>query len=160
MPDWHMHHKVEKPANDNEYLERMSRVIFAAGLNWRVLEKKWPGIVKAYGGFDVAKVAGYLEPDIERLMNDPDVIHNLAKLRAIIANAKEMQAIAADYGSFENYLASVRKEAGEDGLVATLSKRFAFLGKGTTVIFLFAVGQDMPKAAAEWQARHDKMQTT
>ncbi|HSX36848.1 MAG TPA: DNA-3-methyladenine glycosylase I, partial [Patescibacteria group bacterium] len=128
MPDWHMHHKVEKPANDSEYLERMSRVIFAAGLNWRVLEKKWPGIVKAYGGFDVAKVAGYLEPDIERLMNNPDVIHNLAKLRAIIANAKEMQAIAKEYGSFADYLETLRKDGGEDGQVVALSKRFAFLG--------------------------------
>ena len=35
-----------------------------------------------------------------------------------------------------------------------ISKRFAFLGKGTTVIFLFSVGEKLPKAIAEWQARH------
>ncbi|HSX36726.1 MAG TPA: hypothetical protein VLG13_01220, partial [Patescibacteria group bacterium] len=75
---------------------------------------------------------------------------------AIIANAKEMQAIAKEYGSFADYLETLRKDGGEDGQVVALSKRFAFLGKGTTVIFLFAVGQDMPKAAAEWQERHAK----
>ena len=30
------------------------------------------------------------------------------------------------------------------------------VGKGTTVIFLFAAGCDMPKATAEWQARHSE----
>ncbi len=153
MPDW-KHHKLEKPKNDDEYFERMSRVIFMAGLNWRVLEKKWPGIKKAFGGFNVDKLAKFLEPEIEELMMNPDVIHNLAKIRAVVANAKEIQKIAAEYGSFQKYLAALRLGGGEDKLRDELSKRFAFLGKGTTVIFLFAVGEDLPKAVKEWRARH------
>jgi 3-methyladenine DNA glycosylase Tag len=152
MPNW-KDHKVEKPKNDNEYLERMSRVIFMAGLNWRILENKWPGIKKAFLDFNIAKVVKFQEPEIEELMMNPDVIRNLAKIRAIVGNAKEMQAIAKEFGGFEKYLASLSKQ-GEDEMVKALSKRFGFLGKGTTTIFLFSVGQPMPGAMKEWAARH------
>lgn len=153
-PEWHMHHRVEKPTNDNQYFEKMCRVILAAGLNWQVLEKKWPGIRKAYAGFDVAKVAKFDESEISELVMNPDVIRNLGKIRAIVKNAQEIQAIAREHGSFENYLTALRAEGGEAGMKEAVSKRFAFLGKGTTVIFLFAVGEDLPEATAEWQSRH------
>lgn len=151
--DWH-HHKINKPKNDNEYLERMSRVILASGLNWQVLNKKWPGIKKAFANFDVNKVSKFQEPEIEELMMNPDVIRNLAKIRAIVANAKLIQSLSAEYGSFEKYLDSLEKSGGEDKLRQELSKNFAFLGKGTTVIFLFSVGKKLPKATADWQSRH------
>ena len=152
--EWMKHHKVEKPKNDNEYLERMSRVILASGLNWRVIENKWPGIKKAFAGFDIKKVSKFQELEIEELMMNPDVIRNLAKIRAIVANAKTIQELSKEHGSFTAYLDSVDKSGGEDLLKDQISKQFAFLGKGTTVIFLFAVGQNMPKATKEWQATH------
>src|SRR5260221_9426955 len=105
--EWMKRHKIEKPKNDNEYLERMSRVILASGLNWRVIENKWPGIKKAFDNFDVNKVAKYLEPEIEEHMMNPDVIRNLAKIRAIVANAKSIKELSAQNGSFAKYLESL-----------------------------------------------------
>jgi len=157
MPDstnWH-DHKVEQPKNDAEYLERMSHVIFVTGLNWRVLKNKWPGIKQAFKNFDIQKVASFDELEIEELMMNPDVIHNLAKIRAIIANAREVQKITQEFGSFENFLSDLRK-AGEDVLRENIEKRFAFLGKATTAIFLFSVGEHLPKAHKEWSERHKK----
>src|SRR5579864_2486056 len=151
--DWHKH-KIEKPKNDNEYFERMSRVIFMSGLNWRILDKKWPAIKKAFANFDIDKVAGFKEVKIGELMNNPDVIRNLAKIKAVVSNAKEIQQIIKEQGSFENYLTGLDKSGGEDELRQTLSKRFAFLGQGTTIIFLFSVGQKLPKAHQDWQAQH------
>jgi DNA-3-methyladenine glycosylase I len=151
--DW-KNHKIEKPKNDNEYLERMSRVILASGLNWQVLEKKWPGIKKAFADFDVDKVSKFLEPEIEELMMNSDVIRNLPKIRAIVANAKTIKELGKENGSFASYLDSLNKAGGEDKMREEISKNFAFLGKSTTVIFLFAVGMDLPKATAEWQAKH------
>lgn len=153
--EWQMkHHKIEPPKDDSEYLERMSRVVLASGLNWRILENKWPGIKKAFKDFDISKVAAFDEFQIEELMMNPDVIRNLAKIRAIVANAKTMQELVKERGSFAKYLSSLQKAGGEDMLREQVSKQFAFLGKGTTVIFLFAVGEKLPKATAEWQARH------
>jgi 3-methyladenine DNA glycosylase Tag len=152
--EWMNRHKVEKPKDDNEYFERMCRVILATGLNWTVIKNKWPGIKKAFANFDIDKVAKFQELEIEELMMNPDVIRNLAKIRAIVANAKKIQELSSQHGSFAKYLDSLSSSGGEDMLREQLSKQFAFLGKGTTVIFLFAVGQKLPKATAEWQARH------
>jgi DNA-3-methyladenine glycosylase I len=151
--EWH-NHKVEKVEDDNDYFERMSRVIFMSGLNWRTLEKKWPGIRKAFVDFDIKSVAKFQELEIEELMMNADVIRNLPKIRGVVANAQKMQELASEYGSFSQYLAHLREEGGEDKLRETLSKQFAFLGKSTAVIFLFSVGEDLPKAHAEWEARH------
>ena len=145
---------MEKPKNDNDYFERMSRVIFMSGLNWQNLQKKWPGIKKAFANFDVNKVANFRESKVEELMANPEVICNLPKIRAVIANAKDIQAIVGEHGSFAKYLAELRREGGEDGLRDAISKRFAFLGKGTTVIFLSSVGEELPKATREWENKH------
>src|SRR5579863_9867052 len=101
--DWHIH-KVERPKDDNDYFERMSRVIFMAGLNWRVLDKKWPGIKQAFDNFDINKVALYQEFKIEELLMNPEIIRNLSKTRAIVSNAKEIQNLKKEYGSFNKYL--------------------------------------------------------
>lgn len=152
---WQIRHQgMEKPKNDNDYFERMSRVIFMSGLNWQTLDKKWPGIKKAFANFDVNKVAKFQESKIEEVMTNPEVIRNLPKIRAVIANAREIQAIVREYGSFAKYLAALRSDGGEDGLRNDISKRFGFLGKGTTVIFLLSVGEDLPKATREWENKH------
>jgi DNA-3-methyladenine glycosylase I len=152
---WQMRHaEMEKPKNDNAYFERMSRVIFMSGLNWQTLEKKWPGIKKAFANFDVDKVAKFQDSRIEELMANPDVIRNLLKIRAVVDNARQIQAIVREHGSFAKYLTALKREGGEDGLRDAISKRFAFLGKGTTVIFLFSVGEDLPDAKREWQDKH------
>lgn len=52
-PAW----KVTQPKDDYGYLERMSRAIFAAGLNWKMIDNKWPEFKRAFSGFSVAKVA-------------------------------------------------------------------------------------------------------
>jgi 3-methyladenine DNA glycosylase Tag len=155
MPNWRMQeHHVDKPTTDHDYFERMSRVILVSGLNWRTLEKKWPGIKRAFANFDIDTVAGFDEPEIEALMANSDVIRNLPKIRAIVANAAEFQAIAKEHGGFARYLAELRRSGGEAGLRDAVSKRFAFLGKGTTVIYLFSVGEDLPEATKEWEGQH------
>ncbi|HSX47387.1 MAG TPA: DNA-3-methyladenine glycosylase I [Patescibacteria group bacterium] len=144
---WH-NHKIEKPKNDNEYFERMSRVIFLAGLNWRVIDKKWPGLKIAFSNFDINKVSNYKEQNIEELLNNPDVIHNLAKIRAVIKNANELKEIIKEFGSIESYIKSLGSD--EDNLIKSLTKRFAFLGKSTSVIFLYSIGVSLPKTHEKW----------
>ena len=46
MPEWWLRDK--RPSNDNVYFENMCRVIFQAGLNWKVIDNKWPSIKKAF----------------------------------------------------------------------------------------------------------------
>jgi DNA-3-methyladenine glycosylase I len=153
--EWH-HHQVEPPANDNDYFERMSRVILMSGLNWATLEKKWPGLREAFRGFDVDAVAALSENGIDALMQNPAVIRNRPKITAIIHNAREFQEVKDEFGSFKAYLDSLRAAGSETALTTGVAKRFAFMGKGTTVIFLFSVGESIPEATRGWQARHEQ----
>jgi len=54
-PEWW--YRNQRPANDEAYFENMTRVIFQAGLNWKVIDKKWPTTVKAFEKFSISKVA-------------------------------------------------------------------------------------------------------
>ncbi len=56
-PAW----KVTKPKDDAEYFERMTKTVFTAGLNWTVVDKKWPNLRKGFTGFAPPKVAKFSE---------------------------------------------------------------------------------------------------
>ena len=58
----------KRPADDSGYLEELTKAIFQAGFSWRVIRDKWPNFQQALDGFDIETVAGYGEPDVERLM--------------------------------------------------------------------------------------------
>ena len=64
------------------FLEHLSRSVFEAGINWRVVEGKWDGIREAFHGFDPAQVAAMPPAEIAAVENDSRVIRNKAKIRA------------------------------------------------------------------------------
>ena len=84
----------------------MSKAAFQAGISWRVVESKWPGIKEAFHGFDAERVAGMTEPEIETLTQDTRVIRNRRKLEAGVSNTNRMVELAETHGSFQNYLRS------------------------------------------------------
>jgi DNA-3-methyladenine glycosylase I len=65
---------------------------------------KREGYRRAFAGFDPAKVARFGEEKIERLMRDPGIVRNRAKIDATIANARTVLAIRADVGPLAQYL--------------------------------------------------------
>lgn len=144
---WSMkdHEPMAKPKDIDGYLEVMSRVIFSAGLNWTVIEKKWSGIKELFVNFSVEKVAGMNDIDREELMRDSRMIRSLPKINAIIKNAGELIKIEKEFGSIENYLTETKK-SGEEALIKDLGKKFSFLGPSTATMFLFGSGVDMPEA--------------
>ena len=119
----------------------MSRVIFQAGLNWRVIDNKWPSIKKAFSNFKIGKVACFTEADVERLMNDPEVIRNKGKIKGIIQNAQNFQAIEKQYGSFQKYLDNLDKSSNYENVVKDLVNKFKWLGPSTASTFLYTVGE-------------------
>jgi 3-methyladenine DNA glycosylase len=134
------HSSMPKPKTDDGYFEMMSRAVFAAGLNWRVIDNKWLGINSAFDNFSVEKVAKYDPHDIEKLIQDKRVVRNYKKLNAIVDNARAILNLQKEFGSFPKYLASF-KEDDEKNLVKDLGKRFSFLGPSTAVIFLYGCGE-------------------
>lgn len=140
----------DKPNKLAGYLESMARAIFTAGMSWEVVDKKWPGIKKAFDGFDPKKVSAYTPVDIDRLMKDPSVIHNSKKIDAIIANAGEMVVLDKQPGGFDGYLSSF---SDNDELIKDLHKRFGFLGESVAHFFLFGIGFNVPEQT-KWAEKH------
>jgi DNA-3-methyladenine glycosylase I len=138
------HPPMPCPKNDDGYFEEMSKVVFRAGLNWSVIEKKWPDIRRALANFSIDAVARFDADDIDRLLKDDGMIRSAKKISGVIGNARTMQKVQQEFGSFAKYLQSV-KTTGEEALLKDLRKRFAFLGEVSSVMFLFAVGEEMPQ---------------
>ena len=78
--------------------ERMSLEAFQSGLSWLIILRKRENFRRAFSGFDIEKVARYTDADVQRLMADPGIVRNRAKIDATIANARA----AADLGTSED----------------------------------------------------------
>jgi DNA-3-methyladenine glycosylase I len=141
FPDWW--YREKRPPNDDAYFENMCRIIFQAGLNWNVIEKKWPTIKKAFAQFSIEKVAQFKDAEIERLMNDKGIVRNKAKIAAIIQNANRFREIKKQYGSFQSYLDSMDKSKNYALVVKELSSRFKWLGPPSASLFLYTVGENI-----------------
>ena len=90
-PEWW--YREKRPPTDDAYFENMCRIIFQAGLNWSVIEKKWFTIKKAFAEFSIEKVAQFTNADVERLMKDKGIVRNKRKILAIIQNANLFREI-------------------------------------------------------------------
>ncbi len=148
------HPPMPHPKNDDGYFEEMSKMVFRAGLNWSVIEKKWPAIQRALANFSIDAVAQFGDGDIDRLLKDDGMIRSAKKISGVIANAQAMQKVQQEYGSFATYLQAT-KAKGEEALLKDLRQRFAFLGESTSIMFLFGVGEEMPQTLQKMQAMHE-----
>lgn len=90
--------------DDNQLFERLILEINQAGLSWITILKKADNFRKAYRGFDIAKVAKFGEKDRARLLADAGIIRNRLKVNAAIENAKRIQKLQKEYGSFKGWL--------------------------------------------------------
>ncbi len=68
--------------------ERLCLEAFQAGLSWRTVLHKREAFRTVFAGFDPSRVARYTKRDVERLMRDPGIIRNRAKIEATIGNAR------------------------------------------------------------------------
>jgi 3-methyladenine DNA glycosylase Tag len=135
--------EIDNPPNDDAYFENMSRVIFLAGLSWKMINEKWPNFKKAFKNFSIDEVAKLGEEDVERLMGDKSIVRNRAKIIATINNAKQFQNIRKEYGSFRSYLDSLDKSSNYALVIKELGKKFARMGPSSARIFLYSVGEDI-----------------
>ena len=108
-PEWWYQGKC--PTNDEAYFENMSRIIFQAGLNWRVIDQKWPTIKKAFLNFNIEKIASFTDVTVQELMKDAGIIRNKGKINAIIYNAKGFKVIKKQSGSFQKSTTNVLEQS-------------------------------------------------
>lgn len=79
--------------DERELFERVSLEAFQSGLAWITILRKREGFRGAFDGFDPEVVAGYGADDVDRLMADPGIVRNRAKIEATIRNARALNAM-------------------------------------------------------------------
>jgi len=121
----HPEDDLHKTYHDNEYgfpladdaalLERLALEINQAGLSWGLILKRKDNFHRAFDGFDVDTVAGYDEKDVARLLADAGIIRNRLKVKAVIENARCIQGLREEFGSFKGWLDSHHPLSREEG---------------------------------------------
>ena len=139
MPKWW--YREKRPSSDESYFENMSRVIFQAGLNGQVIDKKWSNTRKAFENFSISKVANFTASDVEILMRDQGIVRNRGKIKAIIQNAQNFVAIEKRFGSFQKYIDSLDKSNNYENVIKDLVNKFKWLGPPSASLFLYTVGE-------------------
>ncbi|MEZ0166590.1 DNA-3-methyladenine glycosylase I [Kineococcus sp. LSe6-4] len=90
--------------DDRGLFERISLEAFQSGLSWITVLRRREAFRAAFDGFDPRAVAAYGDADVARLLADPGIIRNRAKVGATIANAHALLALQAAGGSLDGLL--------------------------------------------------------
>jgi DNA-3-methyladenine glycosylase I len=93
------------PSHDDRHLFEMLILEGAqAGLSWTTILRKRAGYRAAFADFDAEKVARFTPAGIEKLLLDPAIVRNRAKVEATVTNARAVLAIRKELGSLDRYL--------------------------------------------------------
>ena len=139
--EYHDNHYGFPIVKDDELFERLMFEINQAGLNWILILKKQDSFRKAFENYNINKVAGYGEKEFQRLMNDPGIIRNRLKINAAIENAKVIQKIRHETGSFRQWLnLNSEKINSLEEWTKLFKKTFKFTGGEIVNEFLTSTG--------------------
>jgi DNA-3-methyladenine glycosylase I len=125
--------------DDNELFARLVLEINQAGLSWTTILNKKDNFFKAFDDFDIAKVARYSDKKVEKLLQDAGIIRNRLKVEAAIHNAKVIQGLQKEHGSFLNWLKHHHPKT-KDEWVKIFKKEFRFTGGEIVNEFLVSTG--------------------
>jgi DNA-3-methyladenine glycosylase I len=125
--------------SDDELFARLVLEINQAGLSWDTILKKKENFFKAYNNFEIKKVAKYGDKQITRLLNDAGIIRNRLKVHAAIENAKKIQELQKEFGSFKNWIEHHHPLTKEEW-VKLFKKHFRFTGGEIVNEFLMSTG--------------------
>jgi len=129
-----------------------------AGLSWNTILAKRENYRRAFAGFDPRKVARFGAREQRRLLADPGIVRNRAKIDAAVLNARCFLEVQEEFGSFADYVwafvdgrplqgrrwsprdVPARTEI-SDALSKDLKRRgFKFIGSTIVYAFMQAVG--------------------
>ncbi len=140
-PLYQRYHDLEwgRPvADDRRLFEKISLEGFQSGLSWYLILRKREGFRRAFCGFDPQAVAGFGPQDVARLLADPGIVRNRAKIEGVVANAKRYLELTRECS-----LAAFcwGREGEPDQLSRDLKRRgWRFVGPTIIHAFMQAVG--------------------
>jgi len=77
------------PSRDPRHLFELLTLEGAqAGLSWSTILRKREGYRRAFADFDIERISRFEHADVERLLADPGIVRNRAKVESTISNAR------------------------------------------------------------------------
>ena len=147
--------------------ERMTLEAFQSGLSWLIILRKRENFRRAFAGFDIETVAGFTEADVARLLDDPGIVRNRAKIEAAVTNARAAVDLDVDLSDLlwsfapparprPAAMADVPAQTPESKAMATELKRrgFRFVGPTTAYALMQATGMVDDHLANCWVSRN------
>ncbi len=134
--------------DESALFEALTLGVFQAGLSWSVVFGKRDAFRSAFHGFDVAKVAAMTEHDVDRLVQDPSIVRNRAKIQATVENARAMTSASPSLAALARTYESTRERAPrsladlptstpEAGALAKQFKALGYRFVGPTSVYAF-----------------------
>ena len=81
--------------DESQLFERLTREGAQAGLSWAIILAKREGYRRAFARFDPVSVARFDERDVDRLLADPGIVRNRAKIESTLSNARVIETLHA-----------------------------------------------------------------
>jgi DNA-3-methyladenine glycosylase I len=164
------------PSRDDRHLFEILVLEGAqAGLSWSTILNKRDGYRSAFAQFDPAKVARFDRRKIERLLGDPSIVRNRAKVESAVANARATLEVQREIGSLDEYLWSfvggapmvngwrnqeqVPSETAESKAMSAGLKRRGFRFVGPTVCYAFMQATGMVQDHLRTCFRYKELET-
>ena len=143
---------------DNRLFEMIVLESMQSGLSWITILRKRKAFRVAFHEFDPRRVATFGPKEIEKLLLNPGVIRNRAKLEAAVANARATLRVQEKHGSLDAFLwrivegkpivnrfLSYREAPAKTSVSETLATEckkegFQFVGPTVAYAFMQAIG--------------------
>lgn len=125
---------------EDRWLSILTKGIFQAGFNWRVIEAKWDGFEAAFHGFDLGRNAFMNDEDFDAHMRDIGIVRNAVKIQSIRDNAVFLMELRAEGGAGQ--VLGGWPSSDFIGLLDMLKKRGSRLGGMTAQYSMRFAGRD------------------
>lgn len=129
---------IAKP--EDRWLATLTKCIFQAGFNWKVIEAKWDGFETAFDGFDIGRCAFMDDEKFDSLLQDTRIVRNGTKIATVRDNAAFLLELR-DEGGVGQVLGAW-PSTDFVGLLEMLKKRGSRLGGTTAQYAMRFAGRD------------------
>lgn len=141
-------------SDDHRLFEKLCLEGFQSGLSWRTIVVKREGFRSAFHGFDFDRISRFTERDVERLLEDANIVRHRGKIEAVINNARQARELVKRDGSLAAFVWRYEPDTKElaqpqsasiSNASVTLSKElkkqgWKFVGPTTVYAFMQAMG--------------------
>jgi len=91
-------------ADDRRIFEKICLEGFQSGLSWLTILRKRDNFRRSFKSFDIRAVARFHGRSVDRLLLDPGIVRNRAKIEATINNARRCLELIEELGSLAAYV--------------------------------------------------------